>query len=306
MLPEVLRGVGIIDSHHHFWQLGRFPYRWLAPSAPPARFGDKASIQRDYLPPDYLHDMTGLPLVGSVHVQANCGAADPVDETRWLQEMSARTGWPSAAVAEIDLLDPSASVLVERHAEYSILKGFRTPVAWDDEGRWHVASQPNVLSDKAVNAVVPQISKAGLTLEMVVVPSQLVEVAEFSTRHPDLTIVINHFGTLEPSLAGNAETWRSGIELLGPSRNVFLKLSGLWTADRNWSAKTLQPFIRHALQTFGANRVMWGSNLPVERVNCPVSQQIEQLSIMFSNQPREQLLQVFRTTAEKVYRLDVT
>jgi len=77
-VPEIFQGIKFIDSHQHFWQLSRFPYRWLAPSAAPARFGDKASIRRDFMPADYLHDMSGIPLAASVHVQANCGAADPV------------------------------------------------------------------------------------------------------------------------------------------------------------------------------------------------------------------------------------
>ena len=54
VLPDLFQGIEFIDGHHHFWQLDRFPYRWLAPSAPPARFGDKARIRKDYLPTDYL------------------------------------------------------------------------------------------------------------------------------------------------------------------------------------------------------------------------------------------------------------
>ena len=304
-LPDLFRGINFIDAHHHFWDLGRFPYRWLAPSAPPARFGDKSPIRHDYLPSGYLSDMSGLPLTGSVHVQANCGAADPVEETRWLQELAEQTGWPSAAVAEVDLLDPLAPDLIERHAAYPLLKGFRTPVAWDAEGRWRVAAQPHVLTEATFGDAARQIAARGLTLEMVVVPSQLIEVAEFAAAHPGLKIVINHFATLEPALPGNADTWRRGIERLADARNVYVKLSGLWTADRAWNAQALQPYITALIATLGARRVMWGSNLPVEGVNCPLQQQIEQLAIMLAGCSHQDLARIFHATAQEVYQLAI-
>lgn len=298
-----LDGIALVDGHHHFWELGRFPYRWLAPDAPPARFGDKATIRRDFLPADYLAAFGDLPLSASVHVQANCGAADPVEETRWLQALSDDTGWPSAIVAEVDLGAPGAGDRIAAHLRSPALRGIRTPVAWDAAGRWRVASRPGVLSEEGFRKALPLLQENGLCLECVVVPAQLPEVLDLARAHPGLTIVINHFATLEPSQPGNASQWRDGISALSGAENVFVKLSGLWTVDRNWRAEILRPFVTHLLSHIGAGRVLYGSNLPVESVNCPLSRQFEQLRAILDGVPQAALQDIFSDTARRVYRL---
>lgn len=302
-VQDLLAGIPLVDAHHHFWQLDRFPYRWLAPSAPPARFGDKATIRRDYLPADYLKDMGGLPVSASVHVQANCGADDPADETRWLQHLSERTGWPHAAVAEVDLSAPDAIAQVDRHRALPILRGIRTPVAWDTEGRWRVATRPGVLSDTGFQEAARHLARHDLCLDMVVVPEQLPEVGAFASGHPDLKIVINHFATLEPSRPGNLGHWQEGLRILADIPNVYLKLSGLWTVDKAWQPSAVSPHVAHALKTLGAARMMYGSNMPVEGVNCPVTRQFENLATSLATCPRADLEALFSGTARTVYRI---
>lgn len=294
----------VIDAHHHFWELARFPYHWLVPDAPAARFGDKAAIRRDVLPPDYLAETASVDLVGSVHVQANCGAADPVDETRWLHELARTTGWPSAIVAEVDLSDPGATRLIDDHAAASNrLRGVRTPVAWDAAGRWRVANAPHRLADPAFRIAARHLAGLGLVLEMVVVPAQLSEVADLAAALPDLTIVINHFATLEPDQPGNGGQWRAGIDRIAACANVTVKVSGLWTADRTWTPSVLTPYLSHALTTLGSARLMYGSNLPVEGVNCGFDDQIASLSQILAGQGQPIIRDLFHHTARRIYRL---
>ncbi|MBV7396864.1 amidohydrolase family protein [Mameliella sediminis] len=298
-----LDGISLVDGHHHFWELDRFPYRWLAPDAPPARFGDKSTIRRDYLPADHMAAFGDLPLCASVHVQANCGAADPVDETRWLQHLSDSTGWPNAIIAEVDLCHPDAAAQIAGHLTCPALRGIRTPVAWDEAGRWRVASKPGVPRDPGFRRSLAVLEAMDLCLECVVVPQQLIEIAELARDHPALKIVINHFGTLEPAIPGNAQQWREGIVALASAPNVYMKLSGLWTVDKGWQADALKPHVLHLLSSFGAERVLYGSNLPVEGVNCPLQRQFQQLEIVLRGQPKPVLNAIFSETARRVYRL---
>jgi predicted TIM-barrel fold metal-dependent hydrolase len=302
-VDALLDDVALVDAHHHFWELSRFPYRWLAPDAPPARFGDKSSIRWDYLPETYLRDMGSLPLSASVHVQANCGADDPVEETRWLQGLSDRTGWPTAAIAEVDLSEPGAIRNIDRHRVFPILRGIRAPVAWDAEGRWRVGPRAGLLSDVEFRDAARHLADHDLCLDMVVVPEQTPEVADFAGALPGLRVVVNHFGTLEPSRPGNVEQWEDGLRAMADRQNVFLKLSGLWTVDKDWNPDVLAPHVGFALDTLGAERMMYGSNLPVEGVNCPLARQFRQLSIMLAERPRAEIVRLFSQTAREVYRL---
>ena len=75
----------IVDAHHHFWDLERNPHPWLTEDGKiPFRYGDYASIRRNYLPDDFRADSAAFDIVGSVHVEAEWDPSDPVGETRWL------------------------------------------------------------------------------------------------------------------------------------------------------------------------------------------------------------------------------
>ena len=255
------------------------------------------------MPSQYLADMSSVNLVGAVHVQANSGAQDPVDETRWLDALADQTGWPSAIVAEVDLTDADALAQIDRHRQCQRLRGIRTPVAWDAAGRWRVAARPGVLSDPSFRKAAAALVAHDLTLDMVVVPDQLSDVAALSSTMPGLKIVINHFGTLEPDQLGNEQTWRDGIDQLSQCPNVFLKLSGLWTVDRGWSADVLNTHIGFALDGLSSQRVMYGSNMPVEGVNSRVDQHMKSLSHCLRDLPATDLHAIFHDTAKSTYRL---
>ncbi|WP_306257860.1 amidohydrolase [Pararhizobium sp. IMCC21322] len=303
-----LSQVEIVDAHHHLWELGRFPYLWLAPNAPPARFGDHTSIKRNYLPAEYRADFAGFNLRGSVHVQANCGANDPVAETKWLQSLSQRTGTPNAIVAEVDLCRTDAPQLIARHAASPLLRGVRAMVAWDADGRWRFADRPGILLDPAFRRGTQALIECNLSLDLVVVPSQLTEVADLASAMPDLRIVINHLGQPESGAdesgqAGNEDIWYRGIEKLKPHENVFIKASGLWIIDKSWRPDRLRPFVTHVLATFGAHRVMYGSNLPVEKVNTPAAVQIRILAEILADFPIDDLQKILSDTAKEFYRI---
>lgn len=101
------------------------------------------------------------------------------------------------------------------------------------------------------------------------------EVADLAQANPGLTIIINHLGTAEPATYG---PWKAGLRVLAKHPNIAIKLSGLWTIDKNWSPDALRPFIAGILEQIGPDRLMYGSNSPVEKVSCPVASHIPRLA----------------------------
>lgn len=290
----------IIDAHHHLWDLGRFPYDWLAPSAPPRPFGDHTAIKRNYLPSDYRADFSGLPLVGTVHVQANCGAADPVDETRWLADLAQSAGLPTAVIGFADMTQPEGAAVLAGHAAYPIVKGVRALVAWDSAGRWRFAQRPGVLSDPAFRRNAAVLEGLGLSLDLVIAPEQMPEVAALARDLPGLSIIINHLGTAE---IDQFDLWQAGLRGLSAHDNIAIKLSGLWTIDKDWSPDALRPFVACALEQIGPERLMYGSNSPVEKVNCPVATHVAILAGLIGDLAPTALPAVFAQTTRRLYRL---
>jgi predicted TIM-barrel fold metal-dependent hydrolase len=294
---------GIVDAHHHLWDLKRFPYPWLKPDAPPRPFGDHSSIKRDYLPDDYRYDTDGLRIVASVHVEAASGAADPGGESAWLEEMRISHGVPSASIAHAD---PAASALardLDAICRSPGVRGVRAGIAWRADSRWKFAAGPAVTRTPEFRSGVAEIARRGLLLELVLLPEQLPEIAEIADAFPDLTIVANHLATLQIDIPGMTEIWRRGILQAAGCRNICIKISGLWSIARDWDPDLLRSPIRFVVDAFGPERCMWGSNLPVERQMCGAARQIGVLEAILGDRRGATSRAVLGDTARRIYRI---
>ncbi len=67
-----------------------------------------------YMAPEFIAETRNQNVSKAVHVQAAIGIADPVEETRWLQEQADATGFPHGIVAHCNLtardVEPCSSV----------------------------------------------------------------------------------------------------------------------------------------------------------------------------------------------------
>ena len=100
----------IVDPHHHLWDLTRNRYPWLQDQPFHDRgWGDWSSFRTNYVIEDFLADARGQDLVKSVHVQANFDPRDPVGETRWLQAIADKAGFPHGIVAYANLAADEAA-----------------------------------------------------------------------------------------------------------------------------------------------------------------------------------------------------
>ena len=83
------------------------------------------------------------------------------------------------------------------------------------------------------------------------------------SRHPDLRAIINHCA--KPEIADDYfATWAEDMSRLAEQTSAFCKFSGLVTeAGANWQTQTLKPYTDHVLQSFGPERLIFGSDWPV-------------------------------------------
>jgi predicted TIM-barrel fold metal-dependent hydrolase len=294
---------GIVDSHHHLWDLARLPYPWLRPEAPPRPFGDHSPIKRDYLPGDYRRDTRGIGIAASVHVEAASGATDPAAETAWLEDLRVSQGIPDASIAHFDPSSPSVARDLDAILSHPGARGVRTGIAWRANSPWKFAPGPEVTRASGFREGVAEIARRGCILELILLPEQLPEIADLAAKFPNLTIVLNHLATLQPEIPGVLDVWEVGMRRIAGHQNVFVKLSGLWTIARDWNMQRLRDPVRLVVEAFGPDRCMWGSNLPIEGLMCPATRQVEILSGILADIPLTGRAAVFGGTAARVYRL---
>ncbi|MEV0130194.1 amidohydrolase family protein [Dactylosporangium sp. NPDC050688] len=99
---------------------------------------------------------------------------------------------------------------------------------------------------------------------MTLVDAQLGECARLAAGLPSVRFVLDHLGK-PPIRSGSLRPWRDDLTRLADCPNVTAKLSGLVTeADLGaWTAEDLRPYVRAAVELFGADRLMFGSDWSV-------------------------------------------
>jgi L-fuconolactonase len=154
------------------------------------------------------------------------------------------------------------------------------------------------------NEGVGLLARHGLAYDILVVERQLPQAIRFADRHPDLQLVLDHCA--KPRIAaGEAEPWRTNIRELAKRPNVACKISGLVTeADprKDLRAQCL-PYVETALEAFGPDRCMFGSDWPVCLLACGYALWHGILSGYASALSRAEQDGLFGLNAERIYRL---
>ncbi|MDG0813317.1 amidohydrolase family protein [Cohnella rhizosphaerae] len=233
-----------IDAHQHYWKIDRGDYGWLTPDIP--------VLHKDFLPDDLKPRLDAHRLDGSVVVQA----APTPEETDYLLALAARDESIKGVVGYLDLADDRHAEHYERFVRHPKFVGFRLMIQdMPDAGV--------ILAPSYIEAL-RSYAQRGAAVDLLVKSDQLEPLIELVEQVPGLRGVIDHIA--KPRIAEGLMTpWDRQIAQLASHPNLYCKLSGMVTeADHaDWKAEQFIPYVRHALDCFGPDRVMFGSDWPV-------------------------------------------
>ncbi|MDQ1563780.1 MAG: L-fuconolactonase [Actinomycetota bacterium] len=274
-----------IDAHHHVWDLDVRDQPWTA---------GLPALRRSFDIDDLAPDLAAADIDATVVVQT----ITTPDETPELLAMAAASPLIAGVVGWVDLEARDIAHQIAALRELpggGGLVGIRHQVQGEPDPDW--LTRPSVL--RGLSAV----ATAGLSYDLLVTPGQLPAAIGAARRVPGLRFILDHAG--KPRIArGELEQWSALIASLAALPNVAAKLSGLATeASAPWSVSQLQPYVDVLLTSFGASRIMFGSDWPVSLLAAPYSETVaaaEHLLRGASNSDREA---VFGATALEWYQL---
>ncbi len=255
----------IIDAHHHLWDLQANHYPWLSDRVGPRMYGDYAAIRRNYLVDDLRRDIGRWPVVASVHVQAEHDSADPERETRWLQQQADRNpGLPQAIVAYADLSAAPAQVEAQlaAHGRHAKLRGIRQMAHQHRVAG--MAPHPDLLADPQWRDNLGLLARHGLSFDLQIFPEQADDACALLQRHPSLQCLLVHSGQPHDQSRDGLRRWRAALRRLATAPNLAIKLSGFGMFDRHWTQASIETLIHGAIDIFGPQRALFGSNFPVD------------------------------------------
>jgi L-fuconolactonase len=275
----------IIDSHQHFWQVGRFDYPWMTPEV--------ELLCRDYLPQMLEPVLQRNGVAQTVLVQAS----NSLEETRWLLELAEENSFIAGVVGWVDLQSESTAQQLDALTTHPKLKGVRHLVESEPADDW--LAQPNVVRG------LRELGNRGLTYDLLVHPRHLKYAQQVVAQCPDTRFVVDHLAK-PPIKSRSVGEWTRELKPLAAFPNVSCKLSGLVT-EANWSdwcGEDLKPYVETALEYFGPERMMFGSDWPVCLLAATYERVLDAFQNLLAPLNEDQRRRIFSDNAVEFYRLE--
>jgi predicted TIM-barrel fold metal-dependent hydrolase len=291
----------VIDSHFHVWRQADLP--WLTGPMQPRIFGPYEAIRRDYPMREYLSDLAGSGVEKAVYVQANWPVDRAVEEAAWIESVALETGWPHGLVAYADLTVADARPALDRLTRFPRLRGIRQQLHWHENLLYRFASRPDFCADPAVRRNVAWLADYGLVFDLQVFAGQMAGAAELAAACPRVTFVLQHAGMLEDLSPAGRTAWRAGMALLAGQPNVMAKLSGFGTFIHRNDVDHVGWLIVETVALFGAERCLWGSNFPIEKLWTSYDALLDAFRRGGGGLSEAEHNAIFFNTARRVYRL---
>ncbi len=277
-----------IDAHQHFLDPGRVDYPWMTPALDP--------IRRPFGPDDLAPLLAETGIVWTILVEANASLEESRDCLA-----TAAAGFVAGVVGWVDLTDPGvgdAIAALRGGPGGAFLVGIRHHV--------HDEPDPDWLARRDVRRGLAAVAAAGLAYDLLVRPRELPAAIEVVRAMPDLRFVVDHLAK-PPIRTGALDPWARLLRTLGDLPNTWCKLSGLVTeADWHaWDTSELAPYVTHALDVFGPDRLLFGSDWPVCLLAAGYSDVVDVARSLTDSLSRSERSAVFGGNAARVYGLQL-
>jgi L-fuconolactonase len=242
-----------VDSHHHVWDLAVRGQPWITDAMAP--------IRRAFGPDDLAPAAAAAGITETIVVQT----VPDIEETEELLHLATRTPLIAGVVGWVDLESADVGEQLDRLVSAtsgSWLVGIRSLVQAEPDPTW--------LLRRSVITGLREVASRDLAFDLLIRSDQLEAAAGAVAAVPEGRFVLDHLA--KPAIATRSwEPWATHLEALASFGNVAAKLSGLVT-EASWSAWTrddLRPYVDHALDSFGPERLLFGSDWPVCTLAAP-------------------------------------
>lgn len=274
----------IIDSHQHFWNYEPEKHSWID--------DDMSVIRRDFLSDDLQKVFAENGVDACVAVQAD----QTTEETNFLISIAENNNFIKGVVGWVNLRSESIEEDLLKYKKYDVVKGFRHVVQGEQDHNFML--RPEFLRG------IELLGKYDLCYDILIFPHQLGAALELVKKFPNQKFVIDHIA--KPYIKdGFFEGWAVMMREIAKHQNVYCKISGMITEAgyKTWTTEQVHPYMKLVLESFGAGRVMYGSDWPVCLVAGNYSMVKALVTDFISDLSQEQQNAIMGGNAAKFYNL---
>ena len=273
-----------IDSHQHFWLYNSEDYGWMA--------GDRSPLQVDYMPPDMQPLLAAAGIDGTVAVQAR----QVVRETEFLLALADQYDLIRGVVGWVDMCVDDVEAQLERFADHPRMVGIRHIVHDEADDRFMLGG--NFLRGLAA------LKRYDLRYDLLLYPRHIPVAIEVVKQFPEQPFVLDHIA--KPFIKdGIVGAWEDDIRRLASFDNVWCKVSGMVTeaAWNTWKQDDFAPYLDIVFDSFGVERLMFGSDWPVCTLSGSYSQVVGIVETYIAALSADEQAAVMGGNATKFYGL---
>ncbi|KKB77764.1 amidohydrolase [Devosia soli] len=273
----------IIDTHLHLIYPDRLSYPWLK-GAP--------AINRPWPADTYWAEVKTLGIEQALHMEVDVAEPDIESETAFVLGLPGIVGCVAACRPELADFPRQLDRLLAIGG--TRIKGLRRILHEVDDA----VSTPQLFADN-----LGRLALHGLTFDLCLRADQLHLGLALARKLPEVTFILDHCGN--PDINGiGLDPWRADLRAIAGLPNVQGKVSGIANhCDPDWTTETLRPYVEHVIDSFGWDRVVFGSDYPVVTKTGTLTRWVESLREIVGSDSAENQQKLFAGNAERIYRL---
>lgn len=233
-----------IDAHQHFWTFDPIRDSWIDETM--------TAIGRDFSPSDLEPLLNKHKFEGCIAVQASQNE----QENQFLLQQATKNAMIKGMVGWVDLRADNLEEKLQEYKKNPLMKGFRHVL--QGESNRALMLEPDFIKGLTM------LNQYNFTYDVLILPDQLNYFVDFLKTNQSMPMVLDHIA--KPNIrTGNIKDWKDDIKKLSDFDNVYCKVSGMVTeADwQNWKYQDFDPYLDIVFNTFGIDRLMFGSDWPV-------------------------------------------
>lgn len=278
----------IVDAHVHIYDVQKLDYPWLAGVPAIARAHTLADLDTERGP---------VEIDKIVFAEVAVAPGRHLEEAAWVQSVADADPRLAGMVAHLPMEKGAAvEADIEKLKTFSTLRGIRRLI--ETERDYSFCLEPAFLEALRL------LPRHDLVFDICVKHWGLVFAIELARRCPDVSFVLDHIG--KPGIRhGLREPWWSQLRELARLPNVVCKVSGVITeADHKaWKPEEVMPYVAHAIECFGFDRVLYGSDWTVSKLSHGYPQWVDLIDRVIAGSSAQEQRHLYRDTAIRVYRL---
>lgn len=269
----------IVDTHLHLIYPDRFSYPWLA-SAP--------AINRPWTVESYWAEAAPLGIEAALHMEVDVAEPEIAAETEFVLGLDRVIG----AIANGRPEHAGFEAHLEKMQALGKVRAIRRLL----QGQPAELSQTQTFVDN-----VRLLPRYGMGFDICVKSHELMLAPLLIRACPETQFVLDHCGN--PKIAeGEWEAWTTRLERVAELPNVVCKVSGiLANVDDTWTVDTIRPYVEFVIETFGWDRVVWGSDHPVVTLFADLTRWVEASREIVAGASVGEREKLFWRNAERVY-----